>query len=99
MKLTRARKLWLQHLLENGPSERQSTRISLDCIKAGWSEWDYRMPDETTVSFKELWHHYGNEWWKKIPEPQRDRITVKGQAVLEETKVRRPRKKKGLGSA
>jgi hypothetical protein len=28
-----------------------------------------------------------------------DRITVEGQAVLDESKVRRPRKKKGLGSA
>jgi hypothetical protein len=98
-KLTRARKLWLQHLSENGPTKRASNRIGFDCMKAGWTEWDYRLADGTTVSFRDLWKQFGHDWWERIPRPDMDRITVEGQAVLDESKVRRPRKKKGLGSA
>jgi hypothetical protein len=82
MKLTYARRAWLELLAEQGPHERQHGPTGFFCHQVGWTEWNYRYEgrdmtmDEAKACVPEpFWEH---------ARAAGERITEAGLAILRE---------------
>lgn len=82
MRLTPGRRAWLEALLD-GPKRRTKTGVAFQCMKAGWTEWDYRTPEGEPISSLEARERYGDTWWDHVCRfPLPERITELGRAAL-----------------
>ena len=60
--LTKKRLQWLQLLLL-GPRERGANRTGYDCMRLGWTEWNYRDQQGREMTAAEAKARFGDEYW------------------------------------
>lgn len=52
---TEAQIRWLEHVRDNGPVDRKGRgHTPWRCMRAGWTEWLWSMPDGTTIRNSEV---------------------------------------------
>ncbi len=84
IRMTPIRRAWLERLRDEGPAQRASTPTGYQCMHAGWTEWDYRLPDGTPVTAEQALKMFGGGvWWDKVNHNSLERITEAGRLALE----------------
>lgn len=79
MRLTPARRAWLEHLARVGHASRTRGVVAFQCMKLGWTEWALRDTDRgDIISMDEAKDRYGDASW--------DRTTTVGEMLTPEGK-------------
>lgn len=79
--LTPGREAWLRKLL-NGPAKRGRGPAGFQCMKLGWTEWDYRTPSGEQITASAAKERYGDRWFEIVTNDFLERITPEGRRAL-----------------
>ena len=83
MKLTKNRHAWLKLLATGERPSRNRSNVGFSCMRAGWSEWNYRSTDGEEMTGDEARARYGDRWWDHV-RIHGERLTEAGRLVLDE---------------
>jgi hypothetical protein len=81
--LTPARRAWLHKLKNEGVAKRAKSRTGYDCMRAGWTEWNF-VPlsgAEENLTHAEAKARFGDKYWDFVG-ISGERLTPLGKKVL-----------------
>lgn len=81
LRLTPARRAWLEKLASEGPCKRRRGTVGITCMRQGWTEWDYRL-DGKPITEADARERFGNLWFEHVEHNWLERITPAGRARL-----------------
>jgi len=81
--MTPARKAWLEHLRDHGPAKRGKSPVGFNCMRLGWTEWNYSLPGGTPITPELAKECFGSYWFDSVTNNFEERITPAGRAALE----------------
>lgn len=62
-RMTPGRLAWLTLLRDHGPHVRGRGVTGYQCMRLGWTEWDFRRPDGSPITAEQAHAEYGDGWW------------------------------------
>ena len=81
MNMTPKRLAWLQRLTI-GPANRGRGRLGYDCMRAGWTEWNYVDARGTAMTLATARERFGDQYWDRI-KIEGERLTEVGWAIVQ----------------
>ncbi|KFC62728.1 hypothetical protein FF80_03295 [Devosia sp. LC5] len=80
-RMTPGRLAWLTLLRDHGPHVRGRGTVGYQCMRLGWTEWDFRRPDGAPITAEQAHAEYGDGWWGHVSNVG-ERITDAGRSAL-----------------